>query len=90
MGTLGEDIVNPGYIFKKLVLKISRKNPSIKSKQKIRNIKKLSMLQTSTIGGLRKVTFSSTTGGLRKVTLLNQIKIEATSNDYVDKKTKSK
>ena len=50
------------------------------------------MLQTSTIGGLRKITyfFSSTTGGLRKVTLPNQIKIEATSNYDVDKKTKSK
>ena len=49
------------------------------------------MLQTSTIGGLRKITiFSLTTGGLRKVTLLNQIKIEATSNYDVDKKTKSK
>ena len=46
------------------------------------------MLQTSTIGGLRKVTFSSTTGGLRKVTLPNQIKIGATSNYDVDKKDK--
>jgi len=34
MGTLGENEVNPGYIFKKLVLKISRKSPSTKSKKK--------------------------------------------------------
>ena len=47
MGTLGEGVVNPGY-----------------------------MLQTST------------TGGLRKVTLPNQIKIGATSNYDVDKKDK--
>ena len=47
------------------------------------------MLQTSTIGGLRKVTFSLTTGGLRKVTLHKQIKIEANSNYDVDKKDKT-
>ena len=46
------------------------------------------MLQTSTIEGLRKVTFSSTIGGLRKVTLPNQIKIGATSNYDVDKTDK--
>ena len=34
MGTSGENEVKPDYIFKKLVLELPRKNPSIKSNKK--------------------------------------------------------
>ena len=67
MGTSGENEVKPGCMFKKLVLELSRKNPSIKSKKKKPKFCKIKKKPAHVIKlhqrRLKEIYFSSTIGG---------------------------